>query len=153
MPDSLKNFNDKTQESIVQWFNIVKTNCSVFEMDEIDDYYIDPMLLIVEWNDNGLRQRNINKNTITTVIRRFPGIRPISDVLATGGGIIASNPSESIFCVFDAPPAENQQITQGLIAHLRQTYYQANQTSLGRVFDIKATVKGKFEIREHYQAF
>ncbi|CAG8784279.1 9334_t:CDS:1, partial [Racocetra fulgida] len=59
------------------------------------------------------------------------------------------NPSDSIFCVFDVPPAENQQITADLITHLRQTYYQANQTSLGRVFEIKATVKGKFEIREN----
>ncbi|CAG8707936.1 2466_t:CDS:2, partial [Racocetra persica] len=84
---------------------------SVSEMDEIDDY-IDPMLLIVEWNDNGPRQQNINKNNITNVIQRFPGIRPISDILTTGGGVVTSNPSESIFCVFDAPPAENQQITE-----------------------------------------
>ena len=62
MPDSLKNFSDKTQESIVQWFSTVKTNCSVSV--EVDDYYIDPMLFIIEWDDNGLRQRNINKNTI-----------------------------------------------------------------------------------------
>ncbi|CAG8830392.1 37046_t:CDS:2, partial [Racocetra persica] len=77
MPDSLKVFNDKTQESIVQWFKTVKANFSVSEIDEIDDdYYIDPM---------------------------FPGIRPISDNLMTGGGIAASNPSESIFCVVDIP--------------------------------------------------
>ncbi|CAG8648197.1 437_t:CDS:1, partial [Scutellospora calospora] len=37
-------------------------------------------------------------------------------------------PSESIFCVFDVLPAENQQIIEDLIDHLRQTYYQANQT-------------------------
>ncbi|CAG8699027.1 19735_t:CDS:2, partial [Gigaspora margarita] len=54
MSDLLKNFNGKAQESIVQWFKIVKTNCSVSKMDEIDDYYIDQMLLIIEWNDNGL---------------------------------------------------------------------------------------------------
>ncbi|CAG8594829.1 9720_t:CDS:2 [Racocetra fulgida] len=100
MPDSLKHFSDKTQESIVQWFNTVKTNCSVSEIDEIDDYYLNPILLIVD------------------------------------------NLSKSIFCILDVSTAENQQITEDLIAHLRQTYYQANQTSLRRVFDIKATVKG-----------
>ncbi|CAG8567350.1 15366_t:CDS:2 [Gigaspora margarita] len=154
MPDSLKNFCDMTQESIVQWFENVKTNCSVSEMEEVDDYYIDPMLLIVEWDDNGLIQRNINKNNITTAIRSFRGVRPISDLFSNlGGGVIVANPSDSIFCVFDAPPIENQQITQDLIGYLRQTYYQANQPALGRVFDIKATVKGKFEIREHHQVF
>ncbi|CAG8788208.1 20086_t:CDS:2, partial [Dentiscutata erythropus] len=109
-------------------------------MDEIDAY-IDPMLLIVEWNHNGLRQQNINKNYIANVIRRFPGVRPISDILTSGGGMISSNPSESIFCVFGALPAENQHITEDLIDYLRQTYYQVNQTSLGRVFNIKPIVK------------
>ncbi|CAG8813653.1 6359_t:CDS:2, partial [Gigaspora margarita] len=84
MPDSLKNFSDKSQEGITQWFKTAKTIAV---------------------------QRNINKNNITNV--------------------------------------ENQQITEDLIDHLRQTYYQANQTSLGRVFGIKATVKSKFEILEH----
>ncbi|RIB02878.1 hypothetical protein C2G38_2049728 [Gigaspora rosea] len=109
-----KLFRVKTQESIVQWFEVAKTNCSVSEMDEVDDYYIDPKLLIVEWDDNGLRQRNINKNNIAT---------------------------------------ENQQIAQDIIAYLRQTYYQANQPSLGRVFKIMATAKGKFEIQEDHQVF
>ncbi|KAF0450245.1 hypothetical protein F8M41_002214 [Gigaspora margarita] len=123
-------------------------------MDKIDDYYIDPMLFIIEWNDNGLGQRNINKNNIITTIRSFGDVRPISDLLLNlGGGVIAGNPSDSMFCVFDAPPIENQQIIQGIIVHLTRTYYQANQPSLGRVFDIEATVKGKFKIREHYQIF
>ncbi|KAF0450244.1 TPR-like protein [Gigaspora margarita] len=54
MSDLLKNFNGKAQESIIQWFKIVKMNCSVSKMDEIDYYYIDQMLLIIEWNNNGL---------------------------------------------------------------------------------------------------
>ncbi|RIB03086.1 hypothetical protein C2G38_817195 [Gigaspora rosea] len=123
-------------------------------MDEVDDYYIDPKLLIVEWNDNGLGLRNINKNNIATAIRSFRGVRPISDILANlGGGVIAHNPSDSMFCIFDAPPVENQQIIQSIIAYLAQTYYQVNQPSLGRMFEIVATVKGKFEIREHFRAF
>ncbi|CAG8549461.1 2642_t:CDS:2, partial [Gigaspora rosea] len=135
-----KLFRVKTQESIVQWFEVAKTNCSVSEMDEVDDYYIDPKLLIVEWDDNGLRQRNINKNNIATAIRTFRGVRPVSDILAN-----------LVFCIFDAPPVENQQIAQDIIAYLRQTYYQANQPSLGRVFKIMATAKGKFEIQEDHQ--
>ncbi|CAG8731413.1 17779_t:CDS:2, partial [Dentiscutata erythropus] len=86
-PDSLKNFNDKTQE--------------------------------------------------TNIIGTFPGFQPISDNCMTRGGMAASNSSNSIFCVVDIPPMENQQIIQDLIDYLRQTYYQANQPSLGRVYDIK----------------
>ncbi|CAG8715155.1 9748_t:CDS:2, partial [Scutellospora calospora] len=114
IPDSLKKFTDKTQESIVQWFNTVKANCSVSEIDDIDDYYIDPIFL---------------------------GVQSISDNSVNRRRIIAGNPSDSIFSIIDAPPIENQQIIEDLIFYLRQTYYQANQTSLGRVFDIKATVK------------
>ncbi|CAJ0847641.1 9201_t:CDS:2 [Entrophospora sp. SA101] len=82
------------------------------------------------------------------IIQRFPDCRPVSDNIVTVGGVGTSNPSESIFCVVDFPSVWNQQVIEDLIYHLRQTYYQANQPSLGRVFEIKATVKGKFEIRE-----
>ncbi|CAJ0640253.1 4029_t:CDS:2 [Entrophospora sp. SA101] len=152
MTNSLKDFSDKTQEIIVQWFNTAKANCSV-PVSEIDDYYIDPMLFIIEWNDNGLRQRNINKNNITNAIRRFPGFQSFSDNTMSFGGASIGNSSDSIFCVVDFPPMENQQINEDLIDYLRQTYYQVNQPSLGRVFDIKATAKGKFEIVEHRHVF
>ncbi|CAG8748436.1 24864_t:CDS:2 [Cetraspora pellucida] len=71
-----------------------------------DDCYIDPMLLIIEWN----------------VIQSFLGCQLVSDHTMNVG-------------------------------RKKQTYYQANQASLGRVFEIKATVKGRFEIRERRDVF
>ncbi|CAG8436664.1 9010_t:CDS:2 [Diversispora eburnea] len=92
------------------------------------------------WNYNGLGQQNINKNDIINGISKN---NMTNDNTNFRGRNTVNNPSESIFSVFNSSPGVKQQIIQDIIDHIRQNYHQANQTSLGRVFDIEATVKGK----------
>ncbi|KAF0446447.1 hypothetical protein F8M41_002929 [Gigaspora margarita] len=60
MPDSLNRFNQETQKMIIQWFKSLKENNNL----EDDD----PMLLIIEWNDTGLTNRNAQRSTIITAL-------------------------------------------------------------------------------------
>ena len=67
LPDSLKRFSPGTQKRIVQWYKTAgktarKNNNDVGEDLEDDD--IDQMLLVIEWDEDGIRTRNIPKQHV-----------------------------------------------------------------------------------------
>src|SRR5205807_8980815 len=62
MPDLLNRFNKETQEIISQWFNNAKNNND--DNLEVEDTYIDSTLLVIEWNDAGLQNRNVQKTNV-----------------------------------------------------------------------------------------
>ncbi|CAG8740143.1 3140_t:CDS:1, partial [Racocetra fulgida] len=66
LPTILQSLNSDTKRYIMKWANIVREKHSSDDVDSDDDdnitYYGDP-LLIIEWNETGLIQRNIQKNT------------------------------------------------------------------------------------------
>lgn len=70
MPESLKTFSDDAQKSIIQWFEAAKANTVYHEKEEEDkdDYDLDQILLIIEWNQAGIIQRNISKNHIVNAM-------------------------------------------------------------------------------------
>ncbi|RHZ83659.1 hypothetical protein Glove_89g52 [Diversispora epigaea] len=144
IPESLKKFKEGTQESIIRWYKITKTsNIDPEEEDEDDDdYYLNSMLLIVKWNDIGLRYRNIQKNNVINVIQGFNGCQQYPN-----------NLSESIFCINDILAMGKQQIAEDIVTILRRTYFERHLTSLGKVYEIQATEKGIFEIREDHDVF
>ncbi|CAG8552082.1 45415_t:CDS:2 [Gigaspora margarita] len=67
MPTDLEIFSRRTQEIIHEWANIVQTKHAIME-DEEDEIYMGDPLLIIEWDDAGLQQREIQKATIVNAI-------------------------------------------------------------------------------------
>ncbi|CAG8585950.1 2465_t:CDS:2 [Diversispora eburnea] len=140
VPESLKKFHEGTQESIIRWYKITKTNN--IDLKEDDDFYLNPMLLIIKWNDIGMRQRNIQKDNVINVIQGFNGCQQYPNNITTKFGINIDVLSESIFCINDTHTIGKQQIAENIVALLRQTYFQRHLTSLGKVYEIQATEKG-----------
>ncbi|CAJ0921171.1 2965_t:CDS:2 [Entrophospora sp. SA101] len=107
MPDSLNRFDKETQEIISQWFNNANNNNN--DNPEVEYTYIDTMLLVIEWNDAGLQNRNVQKTNVVA--------------------------------------------TEDIVSELRELYFQRNRASLGRVYEVHATKKGVFEIKEYRKVF
>jgi hypothetical protein len=62
-PETLVRFNRKTKEDILEWYKIARRNDRNTD-DEADDLCVDPILIIIEWNDNAFAARNIQKNAV-----------------------------------------------------------------------------------------
>ncbi|CAI2169229.1 3658_t:CDS:2 [Funneliformis geosporum] len=111
------------------------------------------MLFIIEWNDAAFRNRNIHKNAIITAIQAFNGCQPFQRNLSTITGSTNAAPSESIFIISDTRNNDKVQIAEDIVKYLRETFFQRNRISLGRVYEIQATRKGFFEVREDRDVF
>ncbi|CAG8647607.1 35120_t:CDS:2, partial [Gigaspora margarita] len=72
----LESLSDDTKKSIMEWGDVLSDNN--FDDDNVN-HYGDP-LLIIEWNEAGLAQRNIQKATILNLIRSFQGCMPFPNV-------------------------------------------------------------------------
>ncbi|CAG8612121.1 9989_t:CDS:2, partial [Paraglomus brasilianum] len=149
LPDSLKRFSPGTQKRIVQWYKTArktarKNNNDVDEDFEDDD--IDQMLLVIEWDEDGIRTRNVPKQQVIDVIQAFDGC-------ANQFGILGVAPSETIFSITDTRNHCKGQIVEDTLAVLRELYYQRHQPSLGDVFEIKATRRGVFNIVNRHHVF
>ncbi|RIA84894.1 hypothetical protein C1645_879654 [Glomus cerebriforme] len=147
--ESLERFNRKTKKVILEWYKIDRKNNRNTD-DEEDDLYIDPIFV---WDDNALATRSIQKNAVITLMQEFNGLQPIQTNLHTNLGLINSLPSDSIFSIMDTQTGNKQQIAEDLVRLLGRTYYQANIVSLGRVYQVEATRKGCFEVREYRDVF
>ncbi|CAG8697126.1 23180_t:CDS:2, partial [Cetraspora pellucida] len=118
----------------------------VVDSDDDDNltYFGDP-LLIIEWNETGLVQRNVQKNTVVNYIRTFQGCNPFpSD---------GRPPSDSLFYIVDTPNIHAQQIINNIIYGLQRTYLHRNIPSLGRVYTVVAERKNRFEATEIFPVF
>nr|CAG8559258.1 8988_t:CDS:2 [Entrophospora candida] len=85
-------FSEKMNNEVTQWFNMVQAKC--------EDGDLDPLVMVVEWNENGLLQRGISKNTIITrICDNYP--TSVRQFLPTHSATPAIAPtlSESLFCV------------------------------------------------------
>ncbi|CAB4412495.1 unnamed protein product [Rhizophagus irregularis] len=71
-------------------------------------------MLIIEWDENRLRQWNIQRTTVIAFIREFPGYSQL-----------VQNKSKSIFYFTD---------TDIIVSALRRAYRQENMFSFGKVF-------------------
>ncbi|CAG8665058.1 11907_t:CDS:2, partial [Racocetra fulgida] len=95
----LQSLNGDTKRCIIEWSNIVQAKYSSDDVDSDDDdnitYYGDS-LLIIEWNEIGLIQRNIQKNTVVNCCNPFPGA--------------SLPPSDSLFYIVDMQNILAQQI-------------------------------------------
>ncbi|CAG8803167.1 778_t:CDS:2, partial [Racocetra persica] len=81
LPAVLQSLNSNTKRCIIEWANIVQEKHRSDDVDSDDDnitYYGDP-LLIIEWNEAELTQRNIQKNTVVNYILAFQGCNPLPD--------------------------------------------------------------------------
>ena len=63
LPDSLKRFSPGTQKRIVQWYKTARKNNNNVDED-LEDDDIDQMLLVIEWDEDGIRTRNIPKQHV-----------------------------------------------------------------------------------------
>ncbi|RIB07887.1 hypothetical protein C2G38_2112499 [Gigaspora rosea] len=154
MPDSLKGFKKEIQKSIIQWFEITKNNNNDRnDPEEADDYYIDPLLLVIEWDDNAIRNRGIQKNNVIAVIQGFNGYQPLQRNITTNVGTNNVTPSESIFVITDTRVSGKRQIAEDIVLLLRQMYFQRGVVSMGRVYEVEATRKGVFDVKEFREVF
>ncbi|CAH1768963.1 17812_t:CDS:2 [Entrophospora sp. SA101] len=153
MPDSLNRFNKETQEIISQWWvnNAKKNNND--NLEEVEDTYIDPLLLVIEWNDAGFQNRNFQKTNVVAIIQAFDGCQQVKPDQAYHVGNTIVSPSQSIFSVSDTRTHCKAQLAEDIVSELRELYFQRNRASLGRVYEVQATKKGVFEIREHRKVF
>ncbi|CAJ0640686.1 13177_t:CDS:2 [Entrophospora sp. SA101] len=151
MPDSLNRFDKETQEIISQWFNNANNNNN--DNPEVEYTYIDTMLLVIEWNDAGLQNRNVQKTNVVAIIQAYNGCQQVNPdrVYHTGSTIVS--PSQSIFSVSDTRTHCKIQIAEDIVSELRELYFQRNRASLGRVYEVHATKKGVFEIKEYRKVF
>lgn len=83
------------------------------------------------------------------VIQGFNGCTQFPSDATTYVGI----PSKSIFVINDYRHVNKVQIAENILGTLRANYLQRHGVSLGRVFEIKATCKGNFEIRKGVDVF
>ncbi|CAG8811494.1 10392_t:CDS:2, partial [Gigaspora rosea] len=142
-------FKKEIQKNIMQWFEITKNNNNDRnDPEEADDYYIDPLLLVIEWDDNAIRNRGILKNNIITIIQGFNGCQRLQLNITTNVGTNNVAPSESIFVITDTQVGSKRQIIKDIVLLLRQTYFQRGILSMGRVYEVEATRKGAFDVSE-----
>ncbi|CAG8696188.1 26526_t:CDS:2 [Gigaspora margarita] len=87
LPAILESLDGDTKNYIMEWGDMVRSKHSSdndSDSDEEDNYsdsddddnvtYYGDLLLVIEWNETGLIQRNIQKNMISNYIRSFQGI-------------------------------------------------------------------------------
>ncbi|RHZ81398.1 hypothetical protein Glove_120g138 [Diversispora epigaea] len=115
-----------------------------------DDDFLDPFLLIIEWNENNLQLRGILKSTITNQIEGFLGVTPFRSYDSDhNGNLNLRIRSNSIFLISDAHIIQKHQIAVNIIGHLNRTYFQGANVTLGTVYLVRATRKDVFEISEY----
>ncbi|KAF0520886.1 hypothetical protein F8M41_016041 [Gigaspora margarita] len=153
MPDSLARFKKEIQKNIIEWFETTKNNNNDRNDPEEDDYNIDPSLLVIEWDDNAIRNRGIQKNNIIAVIQGFNGCQPLQRNIDTNVGTNNVAPSGSIFIITDTRTADKRQIAEDIVLLLRQMYFQRGTVSMGRVYEVEATRKGFFDVKEFREVF
>ncbi|CAG8604104.1 13593_t:CDS:2 [Dentiscutata heterogama] len=149
LPAILESLDGDTKKYVMEWADIVRAkHSSDNDFDSDDDnnpiYYGDP-LLIIEWNETGLAQRNIQKNIVLTYIRSFQGCNPFP-----GSGQPQSN---SLFYIVNTPGIRAQQTICNIIYGLQRMYAQRNVPSLGRIYSVVAEKKNTFEAAEILGAF
>ncbi|CAJ0625362.1 11624_t:CDS:2 [Entrophospora sp. SA101] len=123
---------------VTQWFNIVQAK------REDDD--LDPWIMVVEWNGNGLLQRGIPKNTIITrICDNYP--TSVRQFLPTHSATPAIAPtlSESLFYA-DGPHVFQK--CYNIVEDLQRQYLFRNVPSLGRVYLVSATRANVADILE-----
>ncbi|RHZ77417.1 hypothetical protein Glove_180g88 [Diversispora epigaea] len=110
-----------TQEDIIAWAGIAK-EC----YEEPEDVLLNPVPLIIEWNDDGLQQRLIPKTSVINTIQGVPGCQAFTRTdIATNADI----QSESMFSVTDTCNSIKEQIAVDTITLLRETYGQQQNAS------------------------
>ncbi|KAF0445384.1 hypothetical protein F8M41_003223 [Gigaspora margarita] len=141
LPAILESLSDDTKKSIMEWGDVLSDNNSD---DDNVNHYGDP-LLIIEWNEAGLAQRNIQKATILNHIHSFQGCMPFPNV---------DRPqSDSLFQVVNRPGIPAQQIICNILLRLQRLYLQRNVPSLGRIYTVIAEKKDTFVAYELYGVF
>ncbi|RHZ90039.1 hypothetical protein Glove_9g69 [Diversispora epigaea] len=150
IPESLNKFNLETQKNIVEIFRTAKENIEKNNPTEDDDF-LDPLLLIIEWNENNLQQRRILKATITNafvfwirnqwICRSYPFNLNVANY---NGTVNATTLSNAIFIIRDSNAVQKHQIAVGIIEHLVRTYLQgAGANTLGTQFEERVSVNNK----------
>ncbi|CAG8559801.1 20344_t:CDS:2 [Cetraspora pellucida] len=143
LPAVLHSLNDDTKQCIMEWANMVQAKhiSDVVDSDDDDNitYFGDP-LLIIEWNETGLIQRNVQKNTVVNYIRTFQGCNPFPG--------LGRLPSGSLFYIVDTQNIEAQQIINNIIYGLQRTYARINVPSLGKVYSVFAERRDKLKVGE-----
>ncbi|CAG8516357.1 4946_t:CDS:2 [Funneliformis mosseae] len=133
MSTNLGNFTNDTKEIIFEWAKIVQ------EKYNSENYFRD-ILLIIEWDEAGLRQRNIPKAAILSLIR---GVSDCSPFPAN-----VQPPSNFIFSVVDTPDHQAHQTINNILSRLQVALSQSNKASLGRVYLVMAGKNNSFRISE-----
>ncbi|KAF0553840.1 hypothetical protein F8M41_019902 [Gigaspora margarita] len=158
LPAILESLEGDTKNYIMEWGDMVRSKHSSdndSDSDEEDNYsdsddddnvtYYGDLLLVIEWNETGLIQRNIQKNMISNYIRSFQGCIPFPN---------ADRPqSDSLFYFVRRPGISAQQVISNIIYGLQRLYLQRNVPSLGRVYIVTAEEKNTFEAYEYYGVF
>ncbi|KAF0496181.1 hypothetical protein F8M41_021047 [Gigaspora margarita] len=127
----------ETQEDIIQWANVAKQSCEDLDLDP-QDVSLDHLLMIIEWNDAALQQRQVIKANIINYTNAVNNVAIQSD---------------SIFSVMDTHTSPKGQIAEDIIDYLRQTYGPQPNASLGKCYIIRATKNDQFEITECRNVF
>ncbi|CAB4437609.1 unnamed protein product [Rhizophagus irregularis] len=139
MPE-LDHFSTEVQEQILKW------NHNIF--DETQANHDDPTLIIIEWSEINLANRNLDKNVMITRIRNAHNeLRPFPN---------AALPSVSIFFIVTHP--DNSMDVAVNVAYgnngFQTNYRIPNAPSLGRIFSVRATSrKDAFEVTEFPNVF
>ncbi|KAF0496182.1 hypothetical protein F8M41_021048 [Gigaspora margarita] len=130
MSESLARFKKETQEKIIQWANEAKLSCENLDeaLDSQDealnsqdealdpqDWALDPFLIVIEWNDATLLQRQVIKANITNFIAGVNGVQPFTDNNNISN---VATPSDSIFTVMDTRTSPKNQIAADVLDYL-----------------------------------
>ncbi|CAG8787800.1 24296_t:CDS:2, partial [Gigaspora rosea] len=130
MSESLKKFKKETQKGIIQWADAAKQSCEDLEPQDVS---LDPLLLVIEWNEAALQRRGVVKANIINFIQTINGIQPYT---YTDNVTNVATQSDSLFSIMDTRTSPKGQIAESTIAYLRRTYGPQPNASLGRCYQI-----------------
>ncbi|CAI2175998.1 5083_t:CDS:2 [Funneliformis geosporum] len=134
MSTNLGNFTNDTKEIIFEWAKIVQEKY-------ISENYLSDFLLIIDWDEAGLRQRNIPKAAVLSpVIRGVSGCSPFPSNVQP--------PSNFIFSIVDTPEIQAYQTIDYILSRLQLAFFQKNKFSLGKVYLVVAGKHNSFRIYE-----
>ncbi|GES81552.1 hypothetical protein GLOIN_2v1844563 [Rhizophagus clarus] len=122
MPNNLEKFNTDTKNCILEWASKFRGS-----------------LLLIKWDKDKLRQRNIRKSTVVNIICNSQNCSPFP--------ANAQSKSYSIFC-FD-----NHQIIINITSALERAYYQEDIASFGKVYVVSVEGGNNFKVEEILNVF
>ncbi|GES84214.1 hypothetical protein RCL_jg6848.t1 [Rhizophagus clarus] len=134
-PESLTRFKQATKEVIVKWHKTARENDRSMDDLEDDDPYIDSILIIITFKD-------------LMVFNRFKQTVQLNLDFLTLFHLIQSSVSWVLTIA-----SNKRQIAEDIVSSLRRLYYQRGLALLGRVYEVTATRKGSFEVKEYLDGF